>query len=212
MRPSIADLIHRMSAKEQVTDSDQSVRWHAHREAERLSDPDLLADLQSFVASSKSKDERKAAYFLLGALGSNASNPHCARVLIERLHAERDKYVLAVVLEALAKIEKPDGLPLDAIFSCLSDDRWSVRHAAICALRKTNSAEVEERLLQHLSSTTEPYDMIYCHVTLGCVGGAKSLPALQAGLASRKRDVKASAEAAVRAINSRLASLGSPPR
>jgi len=200
----LRDLIHRMSTKERVTDSSQSASWHAHREAERLSDPGLLPGLESFIASSKSKDELKAAYFILGALGANASDPRCAHMLAERLPIEKDKYVLASALEALAKIEKPADFPLEAVFACLLDDRWLVRHAAIRALCKTQSASVEERLLQHLSSTSEPYDMIYCHVTLGEVGGARSLPALQAGLASRKRDVKASAEAAIRAIGLRL--------
>ena len=199
-----------MSAKERVASSSQSVSWHAHREAERLSDPALLTELRSLVASSASKSELRALYFVLGALGANTSDVRCAYLLVERVPVEKDKYVLASVLEALAKIEKPADFPLEGVFERLSDNRWLVRHAAIGALLKTNSSVVEDRLLQHLASTNDPYDMIYCHVTLGSVGSAKCLPALQPGLASRKQDVKGSAEAAVRAIGLRSASLGPP--
>jgi HEAT repeat protein len=208
MRPSITNLIQRMSIKEQVSDSTQSASWHAHREAEQLSEPGLIGELQAFASSSKSKDERKAAYFILGALGSNLLDPQAGYVLVERVPVERDKYVLAAALDALAKIEKPASFPLTAVFACLLDDRWLVRHAAIRALRKTNSAEVEAKLVEHLSRTAEPHDMIYCHLTLGSVGGAGALQALQAGLTSRKRDVRSSAEAAARAINLRIAGEG----
>lgn len=204
MNAALADLIRRMTIKEEVTDSSRSASWHAYREAERLADPALVPEIQALVRAGKSKDERKAAYFILGALGANTSDPNCALVLSERITQEKDKYVLAAVLEALARMGKPREFDLAGIFACISDSRWLVRHAAIRALGKTDSPEVEERLIAHLGATEDAFDRIYCHVTLGSVGSAKSLPALQLGLASRKRDVKDSAEAAIRAIQARL--------
>jgi hypothetical protein len=91
------------------------------------------------------------------------------------------------------------------VLGLLSESRWLVRHAAITALQRTQSLEVEQTLLQHLASTADPFDMIYCHATLGGIGTALSLPALEAGCRSRKRDVKGSAEQAICAINARLA-------
>lgn len=203
MNPYLGDLVRRMTTVEQVTHSDRSLSWNAHREAEKLTDLSHLGDLEILVRTSKSKDERKAAYFILGALGENTSDPRCALVLAQQLGNEKDKYGLAASLEALAKIEKPRGFPLEAVYACLSDHRWLVRHAAIRALAKTCAVEVEDRLLQHLSLTNEPHEMIYCHATLGSVGSEKSLPALELGLASRKRDVKESAAFAIRAIKAR---------
>src|SRR5262245_29957606 len=123
-----------MSAKEPATSSDQSLSWQAHREAERISDLALLEDLAALVDSSKSKDDRKAAYFILGALGANTSDARCGLRLLEGLRREKDKYALAAALDALAKIVKPHEFPLQDILQHLSDKRWLVRHAAIRAL------------------------------------------------------------------------------
>jgi HEAT repeat protein len=204
MNPDVGDLIRRLTTVERAAHSDQSVSWHALREAEGIRDLSLLEDLETLVNTSKSKNERKAAYFILGALGQNRSDARCALLLTERLRQEKDKYVLAAALDALAKIDKPCNFPLEAIYERLSDERWLVRHAAIRALQKTDSATVEEQLLKHLSLTDEPYDVIYCHATLGSVGSANSLPALEVGLTSRKRDVEASAASAIRAIKARI--------
>ena len=38
----IMSLITRMTVKEEFRTSQESVRWHAHREAETVTDPDLL--------------------------------------------------------------------------------------------------------------------------------------------------------------------------
>jgi hypothetical protein len=204
MNFDLSDLIRRLTTSERVAHSEQSLSWHAHREAERIRDLSLLEDLKALVNTSKSMDERKAAYFILGALGENTSDARCALVLTERLRHEQNKYVLAAALDALAKIDKPHHFPLEAIYERLSDERWLVRHAAIRALQKTDSATVEDHLLKHLSLTDDPNDMIYCHATLGSVGSANSLPALETGSNSKKRDVKASATFAIRAIKARV--------
>lgn len=204
MHTWLSDLIGRMIVVEQVTHSDHSISWHAHREAEQIRDLAILDELSTFIASSKSKDERKAAYFLLGALGANTADVRCADALNARLSVEKDKYVLAAILEALAKLTKPRDFPLGAIFQHLSDKRWLVRHTAIRALLKTDSENAEAQLLKHLSATTDPDDMIYCHATLGSIGTAASIPLIEIGRASRKRDVRASAEIAIEAIKSRV--------
>ena len=197
-----------MCTKESVRDSSQSVSWHAYREAERLADPALLADLQILLATSKSKDERKAICFIIGELGKKASDVRCALTLVQQLEKEKDKYVLASVLDALAKVDKPNAVPLSTVFALLSDARWLVRHSAIRALRRASAPAVEQKLIEHLAATTEPYDMAYCHSVLGDVGSPRALPALEVGLSSRKRDVKNSAEEAIRAIKLRFAPSG----
>jgi HEAT repeat protein len=181
------------------------VSWHAHREAEKAHEIAWVEALRTFVETSKSKDERSAAYFILGALGVNTGDARCAEVLVARVSQETDKYLLAAALDAVTKVDKPAGLPLDNVFNCLADKRWLVRQAAIRALQKTHSPEAEARVLEHLTATDEPYDMVYCHRTLASIGSERSLAALNANLGSRKRDVKASAAAAIRAIKSRNA-------
>ena len=141
--------------------------------------------------------------------------PHDERVVSRdeiamgyEVEKEKDKYVLASVLDALAKVDKPNAVPLSTVFALLSDARWLVRHSAIRALRRASAPAVEQKLIEHLAATTEPYDMAYCHSVLGDVGSPRALPALEVGLSSRKRDVKNSAEEAIRAIKLRFAPSG----
>jgi HEAT repeat protein len=107
------------------------------------------------------------------------------------------------LLDRLAEIPKPDDVDLEPIFALLEDKRWLVRHAAIRSLVNVSSPEPEQRLLALLGSTTDPDDLTYCHATLNRIGTSKSLAVLRANLASRKRDVRLSAAAAIEAIEAR---------
>jgi hypothetical protein len=81
-----------------------------------------------------------------------------------------------------------------------ADGRWLVRHAAIRALDNTASTEVEDRLLKHLVETRDPFDQTYCHAVLNRIGTSRSIPAIERNFKSGTRDVKMSAESALRAI------------
>ncbi len=197
------DLIRRMTLKEDVKNSDDSTSWHAYREAEKLADHSYISELNNFVEVSPSKEERKAAYFILGAIGSNTADIRCAQILLKRVPIETDKYVLSALLGSVAKLPKPTELPLEAIFLLLHEKRWLVRHAAIQALRQSESAGAEDRLLELLATTSDPYDKVYCHSALNSIGTHRSIPLLTQSLTSRKRDVKSSAETAIAAIQAR---------
>jgi HEAT repeat protein len=192
-----------MTIKEVVTSSGDSVSWLAHREAERLSDDSLIDDLEVLVGSSKRKEVRKAAYFILGAIGKNTGSRKVAAILVSRSRSETDKYVLSSLLESLAKVEKPDAVSLEPVFDLLEEPRWLVRHAAINALTGARSGEAEERVLAHLKKTDDPFDKIYCHVTLNDIGTARSIPQISLSLTSRKPDVKGTAQDAIQAIHAR---------
>jgi HEAT repeat protein len=203
MIPALNDLVRRMTLKEDVKNSGDSTSWHAHREAEKLTDHSYIGELKSFVEVSPSKEERKAAYFILGGIGSNTADVRCAEILLRRTSIETDKYVLSALLGSVAKLPKPAELSLEAVFLLLHEKRWLVRHAAIQALRQSESAGAEERLLELLATTSDPHDKCYCHSTLNNIGSLRSIPLLTQSLTSRKRDVKSSAEAAIAAIQAR---------
>ena len=203
MRTLLNDLVKRMTLREDVKSSDESTSWHAHREAERLVDTSLIAELERFAEIAASKEERKAAYFILGAIGENTADVRCAQILMRRASTESDKYVLSVLLGGIEKLIKPEELSLAPVFSLLHDKRWLVRHAAIQALKRAVSPNAEHEVLALLATTTDPYDKAYCHATLGNIGTRQSLPLLAQSLTSRKRDVKSSAEAAMAAIQAR---------
>ena len=183
--------------------SDDSVTWHAHREAEKVSDSSLVDELAEYVNREGNKERRRAAYFILGKLGQKARGVDCASILLSRLSDENGKYVLSDLLDALSSIDKPGTLDLAPVYRLLRDERWLVRHSAIQALKRTDTPEAEDELIRLLTTTTDPDDMTYCHATLNGIGSAKSLPYLEKNLGSRKRDVKLSAMSAIQAIKSR---------
>lgn len=186
-----------------MVSSDNSVSWAAHREAEELRDVSMVDELLGLAATDRAKARRAACYFVIGKIGSNLQDARCVRALLDLLNTESDKHNIASILERVAEISKPPAFDLSRVYALLKDPRWRVRHAAIQALGNSQSEEVETHLLEHLASTDDPYDQTYCHAVLNHLGTARSVPLLEVNLKSRKRDVKLSAEAALRAIRSR---------
>ena len=203
MRPELLELIQRMTVHQDVVSSSDSISWQAHREAEMLADMPLVDELDAYLGQRPKKEQRSAAYFIIGKIGKNCLSGECASRLIEYSSKEPDKYALASLLERLADIPKPESVDVRPLFPLLKDKRWLVRHSAIQSLKRCTSAEAEARLLEILATTSDPYDVIYCHATLNQIGTHKALPALTQNLKSRKRDVKVSAQAAIEAIKAR---------
>jgi HEAT repeat protein len=203
MRQELLELIQRMTVKEGVDSSNESIAWQAYREAEQLADMRLVDELDANLTQKPQKEQRKAAYFITDKIGKNCLNGECASRLIEYSSKEPDKYALANLLERLADIPKPQSVDVSPLFPLLKDKRWLVRHSAIQSLKRCTSADAEEKLLEILATTSDPHDLTYCHSTLNQIGTHKALPALMQNLKSRKGDVKGSAQAAIEAINAR---------
>jgi HEAT repeat protein len=116
---------------------------------------------------------------------------------------EKNKYVLATLLDALGHVSKPSDLDLTPVYALLADERWLVRHSAIQSLKRTSSPQVEDMILHVLETTSDPYDLVYCQATLNQIGSVKAIPFIAKNLKSRKRDVKDSARLAIEAIEAR---------
>jgi len=192
-----------MTVREGNINSDESISWHAHREAEALSDASLISELAEYVQRESKQDSRKAAYFILGKLGQKFPGSECAALLVAQAKNETNKYVLAALLDAFENVSKPTDLDLTPVYALLTDERWLVRHSAIQSLKRTKSPKVEEVILHVLETTSDPYDLIYCQATLNEIGTAKAIPFIAKNLKSRKRDVKDSAQLAIEAIEAR---------
>jgi len=204
MQQELHTLIERMSTEEPVVDSRRSVSWQAHREAEILCDPAIVGELRDYLRTMPDNRRRRSVYFILGKLGQRAAAGDCVSILLESLGSEADKYVLSSLLDALSGLNLPADACMDHIFAYLKDDRWVVRHSAIGALAGSNSHQAEDRVLGLLKATTDPFDMIYCHATLGRIGSAMAIPYLEANAKSQKRDVRISAQAALEKISRRV--------
>jgi hypothetical protein len=202
VRSYLEDLVERLADRTKLRSSSESVSWAAHREAEQLADITMVGELAAAVRSLPTA-KRSGCYFTIGKIGRNLRDEQCAAVLLDLLPAESNKYNLDCLLQRVGEIPKGPTLDLSAVFPLLEDKRWLVRHAAIRALDHSASPDVEARLVEHLSATTDAYDQTYCHAVLNHVGTRRALPAIEANLKSRKRDAKVSAELAVRAIRDR---------
>jgi len=183
--------------------SENSISWHAHREAEQLADISMIDELKSFLVEKPSKEERSAAYFILGKIGTNSVSQRCATALIKYSTIETDKYLLSNILDRIADIPLEAEVELDPLFLLLNDKRWLVRRSAIQSLKGSENSNAETKLLDVLAAVTDPIDIVFCHSTLNRIGTRKSLPAIKQGLTSRKRDVKMSAQSAIEAIETR---------
>lgn len=204
MRQYLLELIQRMTVHEDMVNSRDSISWQAHREAELLADISMLDELDAYLSQHSSKKaQRSATYFIIGKIGKNCYSGDCASRLIEYSSKEPNKYALASLLTMLADIPKPENVDVKPLFLLLKDTRWLVRHSAIQSLNHCASGEAEERLLEILTNTSDPFDVVYCHATLNRIGTRKALPALTKNLKSRWRDVKISAQAAIEVIKAR---------
>ncbi|WP_146618567.1 HEAT repeat domain-containing protein [Rhizobium sp. AN80A] len=184
--------------------SADSKSWHAYREAERLSDAKIIQEISHYLGKKRKAPERNSAYFILGKVGKNIANSDATRLLLACIATEVDKYALSTALEMISELSLTADEDISMIINLLRDGRWLVRHAAIRALKSSKSVRAEEELIALLSETNDVYDKIYCHATLGVIGTAQALPAIQINTTSRKQDLKLTAMYAIESIRARL--------
>jgi len=176
--------------------------WHVGVESQQL-DRGMVDELAQYVAGETDKHKRGKAYFTIGKLGLRCRSIDCARILIEAIGREKDKYVLSSLLDRLADIEKPREVDLSPVFPLLKDTKWLVRHAAIRASGNSDSPEAEAEIIAVLNGATDHYDITYCISTLSTIGSLSAIPHIEKHFSSRKQDVKLSARYAVHAIMAR---------
>ena len=203
MSPYLIDLVDRMSVKEPPMNSEQSVSWHALREAELLDDAGLIPQLAVALQCEKDKSRRGSLCFVIGKIGKNTRHPECTLILLKQVTSEKDKYLLHSIFNLLADLPKRTDQEVDTIVSFWADSRHLIRHSAISALGNTDNPHAELAILRHLAATTDAQDQIQCHAVLSTIGTLQAIPLLERALSSRKRDVKAFAVWAIRAIHER---------
>src|SRR5437870_4393307 len=108
MRKELVNLITLMSTPEsRCLNSEDSISWKAHREAETLADPSMVDELAQYLQNETNKARRKAGYFVLGKLGQKVRSSDCASVLLSHVSSEKHKYTLSALLDALSSVRKP---------------------------------------------------------------------------------------------------------
>lgn len=201
------DLIARMTIKEQLTSSEESVSWNAYREAERISDETVYPILKKIIEENhKNKAVREAAYVIIGYYLRNIFNKEACIFLIQRLDEETDKYVVACILDKLARIHIPEDIDMSLVIKCSQNDKWLIRHSALNALGSSSTHANREALLFFINQEDEKkyeYEIIYANASLGSIGSKEDIPFLEKHVKSRKRDIRDSARFAIDRIKER---------
>ena len=201
------DLIARMTIKEQLTSSEESVSWNAYREAERISDETVYPILKKIIEENhKNKAVREAAYVIIGYSLRNIFNKEACIFLIQRLDEETDKYVVACILDKLARIHISEDIDMSLVIKCSQNDKWLIRHSALNALGSSSTHANREALLFFINQEDEKkyeYEIIYANASLGNIGSKEDIPFLEKHVKSRKRDIRDSARFAIDRIKER---------
>ena len=201
------DLIARMTIKEQLTSSEESVSWNAYREAERISDETVYPILKKIIEENhKNKAVREAAYVIIGYSLRNIFNKEACIFLIQRLEEETDKYVVACILDKLARIHISEDIDMSLVIKCSQNDKWLIRHSTLNALGSSSTHANREALLFFINQEDEKkyeYEIIYANASLGSIGSKEDIPFLEKHVKSRKRDIRDSARFAIDRIKER---------
>ena len=204
---NIYDLISRMTLKEQVKSSEESLCWHAYREAEQISDESVYPVLKKIIEENpKNKKVRNAAYIIIGYCLRNVFNKEACVYLIQRLGEESDKYVVESICDGLAHICIPEDIDMSLVINYSHNDKWQIRHSAILALGSSATKANKDALLFFINQEDEKkyaYEITYANASLGKIGSKDDIPFLEKHIKSRKRDIRDSALFAIDRIKER---------
>lgn len=203
------DLLARMLSKEKALSSSESVRWNAHREAEKLNDASLFPKLIKIIGENQKpnqKNLRECAFFIFGKILKNNFDNEACSFLIQQLKAEKDEDVLTQILRMIGGLKVPSEIDMTNIAECTKSKNIDVRCEAINALGACNCQLSRNTLTDFINLDDEKnykMEIIYAHASMGKIGGESDIPILEKHLKSRIRDIKGSAEFAIDEIKNR---------
>jgi HEAT repeat protein len=200
---ALYELIGRMNFPEKMKSSKDSVRWHAHREAERISDPEVFPLLIKIIEDNqqkKSKNIRDAAYFIIGRLLKKSFDRKACCFMIQRIALEDDKEIISNILNRITYLNFPQDIDITPIVECAKSEKWLIRHSALRALGASATEQSRDALKFYLEQDDEKqyrYELVYANVSLGRIGTVSDIPLLEQHLHSRSPDIRNSAEHAI---------------
>jgi hypothetical protein len=169
-------------------ESHKTVSAKAHNEARRLSDTAYITGLFEDITAERDHNNKRDLYFILKHIAINTKNKEATIFLLERLSAERDKFVLVTMLSGLAEIYKSEELDLTPVLKCAESKNWQIRGKAYEAL--TNSTyNAEEFLTTRLLTAENSDDIRYLLTALKYVATEKSIAAVEGYLKHKQAAV-----------------------
>jgi len=155
-------------------------QWQANRDAEELSDPSLLVEIESILNDNEDSEERRMCYRLFGFIASNCSDATVIERLITHIPNEKNEDALYELFMAVNDAGLAYNSGTESIAYWADDLNELVRNAAIRALGKSNEHEkAESALVELLEDPYDDYGIRYAANSLYNVGSKKALPILK---------------------------------
>jgi HEAT repeat protein len=184
-------------------DSTKTISWKATREAEKLDKQEYIPVLKKIIEGEADARKRDRAYFILGNIALNTSDPAVAGFFIQRIACEPDSEILASMLLKLKPLLKPKGTDIRPLLDLLTSENEEVRQAAIQALSHCEDKEAEEALVRIADEPAGRIDLLYALEALAISGSPRALACVQKHINDRDKEIRSAAAAAVSSIKAR---------
>lgn len=183
--------------------------WQATQVARGCRDLSLAPGLLAFTASTADARQKRQAYQLMLFILANTGDAGLAQQLAGRIATEDgDDDCLHTLLIGLWESRVRLTEHLEQVLANVDDPREMVRCAAIRLVRNYDEghAAAERALVEVVKSAHDSWDLRYAAETLGSIGGAASLEALeQAGEETEDDEAGEAIHLAIRQIRARTA-------
>ncbi len=215
----LLNLIKRMMTFEKGIISNQTTSWKAHREAEKLTDRNLLPILYEIVNENEGKDNdkpflRSCCYFIIGRITTSSFQHEDCEYIFNRLKNEfKDKdLVLYSLFEVICywRNEANIYVPLDIDITPLTDivikkrghtKRWAIQVLGCCPRKE--SREILRNILMQEDEKKHKEEIRWANVALQHIGEPEDIPYLERFLKSRIPNSKITAQYAIKFIKER---------
>jgi len=167
----------------------------ASEEAKSLKNLEYVHFLKDYLEKSKNEDLKLNAYKILINIYSNTGEKKIIEYFIGRLAIEKKPWTLHFMMGDIEYLKNklPKETNIDNILVLTTHTKHVIRDAAINCLKRTDNPKAEDQLIEIISSSSDPFQLVYANSTLGNIGTSKSIPFLLKLVDHKKQDVASSA-------------------
>lgn len=215
----ILDLLKRMMTVEYGLISNQTTSWKAHKEADNLSDRNLLPILYEIVNENEGKDKQKQflrsrCYYIIGQITKKAFEHQDAVYVFRQLKNEiKNNDALSALVDIIyfwwqrdANIFVPTDIDITPLIEIATTKRGGLKYLAIEALGNCPTKESREILRGYLTQEDEKKykeEIRSSNIALQRNGEPEDIPYLERFLKSRMPNSKITAQYAIKYIKER---------
>jgi len=169
-------------------DSTKTVSFIARAEMETL-EKVYINDVIQILEKEKNTARKSEAFNILCKLAINNNDYQSLYYILEKLSVEKNKGIVQRHLGNLSWKTMELTEKLDIVLAFAKRKEWQIRHSAIqlLAFYIDKKGEIEDFLIEILSSNNEEYDLLYTIQSLAKMGTIKSIAPLKEVLKSNTK-------------------------